>query len=408
MNLFFICLVVVSTTHTILTTAALSLRRQKRHYLIQSSSTAHKSSVLVFPTTFQIRSSRTTGRRARSILMSTRAPAELSSAAAVSSKTTTTTRSVSSSSSSSMLRDATKNEFRGQTVLLTGASGGLGRSLALRLAECGVGTLILSARNAAALQQVASECQALAPPSRLTVHVIPADLADPASVEALAAATLQKCHNRIHVLINNGGVSSRSRFVDTDLTVDQRCMQINFLAGAALAKAVVPKMLQDPAAAAAAGPNDSSSTTARLRGRIIWISSVQGLVGIPNRSSYAASKFAVQGYCESIRAELAPSRVTVHCVSPGYLRTNLSVAALTGDGVTTHGVMDAATAQGADPDQVAATLLNKVVGGQTDFTIAAGVSAVAAIWMRLLCPGILQNLLVRRYEKSLLPKEKAD
>lgn len=295
-----------------------------------------------------------------------------------------------------MLNEATKDEFRGKNVLLTGASGGLGRSLALQIAECRVGTLILSARNEADLQRVAAECQAIAPTTMIT-HIIPADLANPVSVEALATAALQKCNNLIHVLINNGGVSSRSRFVDTDLSVDQRCMQINFLAGAALAKAVVPGMIQDAAA-----------TQKGVVGRIIWISSVQGLVGIPNRSSYAASKFAVQGYCESIRSELCKSRVTVHCVSPGYIRTNLSVSALTGNGVTTYGVMDETTAKGADPDQVAATLLNNIVKGQTDFTVAAGFSAVAAIWMRLLCPGVLQNLLVKRYEKSILSKEKAD
>ena len=203
--------------------------------------------------------------------------------------------------------------------------------------------------------------------------------------------------NKIDVLINNGGVSSRSRFVDTSWQVDQRLMQINFLAGAALAKAVVPGMLQQ------GGDGEGGAGDG---GRIIWISSVQGLMGIPNRTSYAASKFAVQGYCEALRAELATSGVTVHTVSPGYIRTNLSQSALTGDG-TTHGVLDETTAQGADPDQVAAAVLDRVVAGENDFTIAAGFTAKLAIWMRLLCPGILQNMLVKRYEKSLA-KEKED
>jgi len=114
----------------------------------------------------------------------------------------------------------------------------------------------------------------------------------------------------------------------------------------------------------------------------------------------------VQGYCESLRAELASSGISVHCVSPGYIRTNLSKSALTGDG-TKHGVMDETTAAGADPDQVAAAVLDRVAAGQNDFTIAAGFSAVAAIWMRLLCPRLLQNSLVKRYEKSL-QKEKED
>jgi short-subunit dehydrogenase len=305
-----------------------------------------------------------------------------------------------------MVRKRTQHEFYQQNILLTGASGGLGRSLALQLAHCGPKTLILSARNMVDLQAVAAECQAFAPDT--VIHVIPGDLADPASVQELAQQALAKCRgsdsdteadNTIDVLINNGGVSSRSRFVDTDSSVDERCLQVNFLAGAALAKAVVPGMLKNRALSTSPGV---------VRGRIVWISSVQGLVGIPNRSSYAASKFAVQGYCEALRAELYADGIVVHTVSPGYIRTNLSRSALAGSASTTHGVMDATTAAGALPDEVAAGILDRVAAGHVDFTIAAGFSARAAIWMRLLCPGVLRRLLVKRYQKSLVEKEKAE
>jgi len=294
-----------------------------------------------------------------------------------------------------MVQEKTKAELRGKNVLLTGASGGLGRAFALQLAECQVANLVLSARKEEDLLKVAAECQqAIAPGafSSISIHCITGDLSDPASVDALAKQALEKCNGKVDVLINNGGVSSRSRFVDTSWEVDQKCMQINFLSGAALAKAVVPGMVEN---------NNKSG------GRILWISSVQGLMGIPNRSSYAASKFAVQGYCEALRAELASSGVTVHTVSPGYIRTNLSRSALTGDGGT-HGVMDATTEQGAEPNELAASILDRVVvKGENDFIIAAGFSATVALWMRMLCPGILQKILVKRYEKSL-DKEKEE
>ena len=165
-------------------------------------------------------------------------------------------------------------------------------------------------------------------------------------------------------------------------------MQINFFAGAAFAKALVPGMIS------------------KKQGRVIWISSVQGLVGIPNRSSYAASKFAVQGYTESIRGELFSSGVTVHTVSPGYIRTNLSNSAITGNG-TAYGQTDATTAAGEEPATVAVQLLDRIVsGGEEDFTIAATFSAVAAVYLRTLCPGLLRSLLVKRFEKSR--KEKSD
>ena len=245
-----------------------------------------------------------------------------------------------------------QKSFRGKNVLLTGASGGLGHAFALQLAHCGVKTLVLSARSEASLQPVAQEVKDISAGSTQT-RIITCDLSDPDSVTKLGQDALNLCD--IDVLINNGGVSSRSRFLDTKPEVDQTVMQINFLAGASLAKALVPGMVN------------------RKSGSIIWISSVQGLckcqrgmvyhspvdhpcshtvfpfkllVGLPLRTSYAASKFAVQGYCEGLRAELATSGVEVHVASPGYIRTNLSKSAITGDG-TPHGKLDATTASGA-------------------------------------------------------------
>ena len=104
-------------------------------------------------------------------------------------------------------------------------------------------------------------------------------------------------------------------------------MQVNFFSGVGLAKKLVPGMV------------------AQGSGKVIWISSVQGKLGTPYRTSYAASKFAVQGYCESLRSELASSNVSVHIVSPGYIRTNLSLSAVMGDG-SSYSKMDETTANG--------------------------------------------------------------
>jgi dehydrogenase/reductase SDR family member 7B len=311
-----------------------------------------------------------------------------------------------------MVKSATQEAFRGANILITGASSGLGKSFALTLAkECHVKTLILSARRLDALELVAAQCreqqqqQQQYPPC--TVHIVPCDLADPVAVANLGRKAIELCgddddgntssSSTINVLINNGGVSSRSTFVETDITVDAQIMQINFLAGAALAKAVVPTMIKT---SGGGGGGSNGHKKNNKKNRIIWISSVQGLVGIPNRSSYAASKFAVQGYCESIRAELYEHNIQVHTVSPGYINTNLSQSAVTGDG-RPYGQVDATTASGADPNVLAATILDRcVVDDDVDFTIAAPVSAVAAIWLRLLCPGVLRQLLVRRFAKS--------
>eukprot|EP00535_Pseudo-nitzschia_heimii_P002581 CAMPEP_0197176964 /NCGR_PEP_ID=MMETSP1423-20130617/2731_1 /TAXON_ID=476441 /ORGANISM="Pseudo-nitzschia heimii, Strain UNC1101" /LENGTH=298 /DNA_ID=CAMNT_0042626427 /DNA_START=225 /DNA_END=1117 /DNA_ORIENTATION=- len=291
----------------------------------------------------------------------------------------------------------TRDSLERRTVLLTGASGGLGEQLAIQIATyCNPKKLVLSGRKEDALKKTAEECTkglALSTASghgggdadaESIVHIVTADLSDKDSVRALGESAVEICSGAVDVLINCGGVSSRSDFVDTKLEVDERVMQINFFAGAALAKAVVPGMIN----------GDSRG------GLIIWISSVQGLMGIPSRTSYAASKFAVQGYCEAMRAELATAGVSVHCVSPGYIRTNLSLSAVTGDG-SAHGTMDETTANGADPRDVAVEILDTAIAnGKADFVVAATASAKVAIWLRLLFPKILQNLLVKRFEKA--------
>ena len=296
-----------------------------------------------------------------------------------------------------------KEDFRNKNICLIGASGGLGRCLAHQLAKCSVSTLILSARNTDKLDQVARECRDIASlyaapggESDLSVRVVPCDLTDTASVDNLSKTALDLCSDRgsgvVDVLINNGGISSRSDFVDTTIEVDEQLMQVNFLSVARLAKMVAPPMIQG------GGPGSNG-------GCIIWISSVQGLLGIPSRTSYAASKFAVQGYCEALRAELASSNISVHVVSPGYIRTDLSKSAITGDGKL-YGKMDDTTASGANPDEVAVAVLDGVSkrrrskGGGSDFVVAAGLSAKIAIWLRLLAPGFLEKKLQKRHEKS--------
>jgi len=306
------------------------------------------------------------------------------------------------------VNEKTRDGLKNKTILLTGATGGLGKALAIQIAHhCDPKCLILSGRKIDTLNNIANECRnsssssssSSATTNNNVIHTLPADLSNKESVQQLGDRALELVAdnaNRIDVLINCGGVSSRSDFVDTKLDVDEQVMQINFFAGAALAKKVVPGMMM---MSGNGGDGGGSSG-----GKIIWISSVQGLMGIPSRTSYAASKFAVQGYCEALRSELVSSHIQVHCVSPGYIRTNLSLSAVTGDG-TPHGTMDAATANGADPMEVAVEILDTIyINGRNDFIVASSLSTKVAIWLRLLCPGVLQSLLVKRYEKAVAAK----
>lgn len=284
--------------------------------------------------------------------------------------------------------ESTRECFAGKSVLLTGASRGLGRSLATRLASCGVSELVLSGRDSEALDGVRAECLRLGPDVK--VRVVPCDLADKESVDELAREAIASCDGgAVDVLINNGGISSRSSFIETNFEVDERLMRVNFLSGAQLAKAVAPGMV------------------GRGSGRIVWVSSVQGRIGTPFRTSYAGSKFAVAGYCEALRSELSSRGVAVHVASPGYVRTGLSRSAVTGDG-SAYGKTDETTANGADPDDVATYILDSVAAGRTDFVVAATFSARLAIWLKFLAPSFLEKQLVKRYEKQRLESKKTD
>ena len=170
--------------------------------------------------------------------------------------------SVSSSSSSTQVSESTKDTFKNKSILLTGASRGLGKSLAHALSNCSPSLLILSGRDEEALKKVQQTCIEL---GAANVEIAVCDLANKQSVQNLATTSLQLASDNnntiINILINNGGISSRSSFLETTLDVDEQLMQVNFFSGASLAKALVPGMVKN---------NGDGG------GKVIWISSIQG------------------------------------------------------------------------------------------------------------------------------------
>lgn len=271
----------------------------------------------------------------------------------------------------------TVKKLKGKNVVITGASSGLGKAIVLQLAKCELKHLVISGRNIEALELVRAECERKN--QSCQVHVITCDLADLKESQKFAIEALNICDNCVDILVLNGGMSSRSSFLETSLEVDDTLMKVNFLSGAAIAKSIVPSMVE------------------RQCGSLVWISSIQGLIGTPLRTSYAASKFAVQGYCEALRSELSSSGIAVHCVSPGYINTNLSLNAMNGDG-TKYGKMDKTTASGADPFHVATEILDTVVQSKkSDFIVAATPAARIAIALKLFAPKLLDKLLSKRF-----------
>jgi len=258
--------------------------------------------------------------------------------------------------------------FKNRRVWITGASSGLGEALARALAAEGA-SLILSARNQPALERVAAQCRE-AGSREVIVHAL--DLADTNAIGASAAKLLEQV-GKVDVLINNGGISQRDYALQTSLEVDEKLMRVNYLGTVALTKAVLPHMLLHEL------------------GHIVTISSVVGKFGSPLRSSYSASKHALHGFFDSLRAELGDSPVRITLICPGYIRTDISKNALTGDG-TPQGTMDQATDKGMAPEVFARKALKAIKDGREEALIGGG-KELLAVWMKRFFPGILSSIL---------------
>ncbi|XP_061079716.1 dehydrogenase/reductase SDR family member 7B isoform X2 [Conger conger] len=199
-------------------------------------------------------------------------------------------------------------------VVITGASSGLGKECA-RVFHAAGARLILCGRDRTRLQQLVQELGEAADGKRKTYSpsTVTFDLSDTATVASAAEEILQ-CHGHVDILINNAGISYRGAVLTTHVDVHKEVMGINYFGPLALTQAILPSMVQ------------------RRSGHVVVISSVQGKIAVPFRSAYAASKHATQAFFDCLRAEVAELGVTVSVISPGYIRTNLSLNAVTADG----------------------------------------------------------------------------
>jgi short-subunit dehydrogenase len=228
---------------------------------------------------------------------------------------------------------------KNKVIWITGASSGLGEALAYALAQKGA-RLILSARRKEELERVKGNCPAPAQPD---ISILPFDLTNAATIQLSAEAAIQ-LFGGVDILINNGGVSQRSFAKQTSIEVDRRIMEVNFFGAISVTKALLPHFLQ------------------RKKGHFVTISSVTGKFGTPYRSAYAASKHALHGFFDSLRAELykdVGNGIIVTMVCPGFIKTSLTLSALTGDG-TPLGKMDAGQYKGRSAEWFAQKIISAI------------------------------------------------
>lgn len=250
--------------------------------------------------------------------------------------------------------------FENKVIWITGASSGIGEALALAFSREGA-RVVLSARREPELERVRNLCEGEA-------LVVPLDVTDHESMPAAVSAVKDR-FGCIDMLVNNAGISQRSLCRDTEMAVYRRIMEVDVLGQIALTKAVLPLML------------DQGS------GHISVTSSVAGKIGVPYRTGYCAAKHAVIGFYDALRAEVAGKGIRVATIIPGYIRTNISVAALKGDG-STFGAVDSDIAGGMDADRCADVILDGLRKNKPEIPVGEGFE-MKALWIKRFFPGIV-------------------
>ena len=200
-----------------------------------------------------------------------------------------------------------KNIFKDKVVIVTGASSGIGKEIAYAFARSG-SKVVLAARSEARLSEIVSDIK----DSKGDAVYFKTDVSIEADCKLLVEKTIEK-YGRIDILVNNAGLSMRASFIDVDLKVLHRLMDVNFWGTVYCTKYALPYLISQ-------------------KGSLIGVSSVAGFHGLPGRTGYSASKFAMHGFLETIRIENLKKGLHVMIIAPGFTSSEIRQHALTLNG----------------------------------------------------------------------------
>ncbi len=274
-----------------------------------------------------------------------------------------------------------KDAFRDQVVIVTGASAGIGKSLALLLAsQCA--KVVIAARRADRLENIAEACRAFCG----EVMVIPTDVSDEAQCKALIDKTIAK-YGRLDMLINNAGLAA-SALLDEfhDLTLFKHTVDVNFYGTVYCSYYALPYLK-------------------KTRGRIVAVSSLGGKAAIPYNTPYCASKYAVHGFFDSLRMELRPHGVSCTVVCPWWVATEFHESQLNKDGVP-RGERGRAyyTKKTMTSDQCAQIILNAALKRRREVLMGPG---ILATWFKVIAPDFLDWLTYKVFLEPAIRRAKA-
>jgi short-subunit dehydrogenase len=253
-------------------------------------------------------------------------------------------------------------------IWITGASSGIGEATAYRFAQ-EQASLILTATRAERLAEVQQEC--IRRGARCAI--LTCDLSELGTLDAVTNKALA-LFGRIDIAFLNAGISQRTKVLETSPEVDQKIMTLNFFAPTMIARRLLPSMI------------------AQGGGTIAVTSSIAGRFGFPLRSAYAASKFALYGFFETLQAEYHDDRIRVVMVCPGRVQTQISYNALEGDG-TKHGRMDEGQRKGITAEKAARKIVKAIKKQKPE--VLVGGPELLMVYIKRFLPALSRRL-VRR------------
>ena len=264
--------------------------------------------------------------------------------------------------------------LQGKTALITGSTSGIGLGYARALAAEGANVMINGFGDADAIQGYVAELAAASGGKALHSG---ADMMKPDEIRAMVAECSEKLGSP-DILINNAGISMRALFQDLDLEVFRKVMDTNFWGTVYATKYCLPAILA-------------------AKGSIIGISSINGYRGTPARTAYTASKYAMNGFFESLRTEVMKKGVHVLVVAPGFTSSNIRNTALTADG-SSQGESPRDESKMMSSEEVATHILQATSKRKRDLVLTT--QGKLAVFLNKWIPGILDGIVYKQMAKE--------
>jgi len=266
--------------------------------------------------------------------------------------------------------------FKNKVVIITGASSGIGKALAEELAKRGA-NVVLGARQYVTLCEITAELETK---FNIKALAIPCDVSKEEDCKSLISQTITT-FGKIDILINNAGLSMRALFNDVDLSVLKNLMDVNFWGTVYCTKYAMPEILKS-------------------KGSVVGVSSIAGYRGLPGRTGYSSSKFAMNGFMESLRTENLKTGVHVMVACPGFTTSNIRVAALSKDGEA-HGETSMEEGKMMTSEAVAEIIADGIETRKRTLIMTG--QGKLAVWMNKLFPKFTDKKVFELFAKEKNP-----